>query len=223
MPPRFAKIKKINTTKIDKIARIAKSFFKNAVAGHDWFHVERVYNLAIKIGKIEKADFDLLKTAALLHDIARKYEDLGKVKCHGEGGAKIAKKILSDLRFSKEEIEKICYAIKAHRYKTQTKPITLEAKILQDADRLDALGAICISRVFSYGGEHLRPIYDPKIPPNPHYTSNAATSINHFFEKILKLKPETFNTKTGRKIAKDRYKYTQEFVERFLKEWKGKL
>ena len=209
--------------KINKIRDIAKTYFINPVAGHDWFHVERVYKLGIKIGKSEKANIDVLKVAVLLHDIARKDEDSGKIKCHAKEGSKMAKEILTAIGFPKAEIIKICYAIKVHRYQTQIKPTTLEGKILQDADRLDALGAICIGRIFSYGGEHLRPMYDPKIPPSPHYTSNAATSLNHFFEKILKLKPETFNTKSAKKIAEQRYNFTKKFVERFLKEWKGDI
>lgn len=205
--------------KIKKIEKIAKSYFKNPVAGHDWFHVERVYRMAIKIGKQEKANMEILKPAALLHDIARKKEDTGKIECHAKEGSKMARKILKELDFTSDKIEKIAYAINVHRYKLQLKPTTLEAQILQDVDRLDALGAICIGRIFTYGGEHKRPMYDPRIPPQPNYTSNAATSINHFFEKILKLKPETFNTKMTQKIAQQRYQFTKEFIERFLKEW----
>jgi len=210
-------------TKINEVKKIAKTYFKNPVSGHDWFHVERVYRIAVRIGKAEKADMTILKPAVLLHDIARKKEDLGKIKCHAQEGAKMAKKILSNLDYSKEKINQIAYAISVHRYKLQIKPKTLEAQILQDADRLDALGAINVGRVFSYGGEHRRPIYDPKIPPKPYYNSDATTSLNHFFEKILKLKPKTFNTKTGRQIAKERYQYSKNFVKRFLLEWRGKL
>lgn len=210
-------------TKIDKIKKIAKTYFVNAVAGHDWFHVERVYRSAVKIGKKEKANLKIIKPAALLHDIARKKEDLRKVDCHAEEGAKMAKKILTGLGYKESQIKKIAYAIESHRYRKQIKPKTLEAKILQDADRLDALGAISIGRIFSYGGEHQRPLYDPGKPPKTYYDSHAATSINHFFEKIFDLKPELFNTKTARLLAKERYSYTKQYVERFLKEWEGKL
>jgi uncharacterized protein len=138
-------------------------------------------------------------------------------------GANMARKILRNLNYSKEKIERIAYAIENHRYKKQAVPKSLEAKILQDADRLDAIGAVSIGRIFSYGGEHKRPMYDPKIPPKSYYDSNAATSINHFFEKNLLLEPDTFNTKMACQIAQERYKYTKNFVERFLKEWGGKL
>lgn len=210
-------------SELDQIAKISKKYFKNPVTGHDWFHVERVYQIAIKIGKDEKANIGILKPATLLHDIARKKEDMGKIKCHAQEGVKMARKILKNFNFPEEKIEKIAYVIKVHRYKQQIKPKTLEAQILQDADRLDSLGAINVGRIFSYGGEHKRPMHDPKIPPKSHYGSNSATSINHFFEKIFKLKPKTFNTKAGQQLALERYRYTKNFVKRFLQEWEGKL
>jgi len=213
----------LKMTKIDEVRKIAKTYFKKPVSGHDWFHIERVYQTAIEIGKVEEANMSILKPAALLHDIAKKKEDMGKTKCHAQEGAKMAKKILNDLGYPKEKIKQIAYAIKVHRYKRQIKPKTLEAQILQDADRIDVLGAIGVGRIFSYGGEHKRPMHNPKIPPQSYYDSNSATTVNHFFEKICKLKPDTFNTKTGRQIANERYKYSRNFVKRFLLEWKGKL
>lgn len=209
--------------KIKKIIQIAKNYFQNPIAGHDWFHVGRVYKNALKISKNENVDMDILEAAVFLHDIARKKEDAGKTECHAKEGAKMARKILSDLDFPKNKIDPVAYAIESHRYRSQVKPETLEAKILQDADRLDALGATSIGRIFSYGGAHNRPIYDPNLPPKSYYDSNAATSINHFFEKTFQLKPETFNTKTARKIAEEKYSYMKDFVERFLKEWQGEV
>lgn len=209
--------------KIKKIIQIAKSYFQNPVAGHDWFHVERVYKNAFKIGKNENADMDILEAAVFLHDIARKKEDMGKTECHAKEGAKMAKTILKSLDYREKDIEEISEAIKDHRYREQIKPKTQTGRILQDADRLDALGAVSIARIFSYGGEHKRPIYDPKIPPKSYYDSNAATSLNHFFEKIFHLKPAGFHTKLGQEIAKERYTYIQNFVKRFLKEWSGEL
>jgi uncharacterized protein len=206
----------------DKIIKIAKTYFVNPVAGHDWFHVERVYNLARKIGQAEKADMEILEPAALLHDIARKKEDSGKIECHAQEGAKMAKEILQKINYPENLIDQISYAISVHRYRLKINPETLEAKILQDADRLDALGAISIGRVFTYGGGHKLPMYDPDLPPKDYYNSNAATSLNNFFERVLPLKPETFKTETGKLIAKERYQYTKDFVERFLAEWEGK-
>ncbi len=193
-----------------------KPYFEK-YGGHDFTHTERVYRNAIKISKGENVDLDVVKAAALLHDIARNMEDTRKIKCHSEEGAKIAKKILKEINFPEEKIKKVVHAIKVHRYSKNK-----EAKIIQDADRLDALGAICIARVFRYGAKEGRLIYDPKIPPKQKYESNAETSINHFYEKILKIKPETFKIKKTREIAKERYAFVKEFVERFVKEWRGR-
>lgn len=208
---------------IEKIKTIARGYFKNAVAGHDWFHVERVYRLARIIGKAEKADMSIIEPAALLHDIARRKEDSQEVECHATEGAHMAAGILRKLGYPEEKIQKIAYCIDVHTYRKQIKPKFLEAQIMQDADRLDALGAIAIGRIFSYGGEHKRPMHNPKIKPAKHYVSNAATSINHFYEKILKMTPSSFNTKTARRIAKGRYAFVKEYVDRFLKEWDGKI
>lgn len=190
--------------------------------GHDFTHTERVYRNAIKISKEENVDLDVVKAAALLHDIARNMEDTGKIKCHAEEGAKIAKKILKEINFPKEKVEKVVHAIKVHRYSKNKKAEIKEGKIIQDADRLDALGAICIARVFRYGAKEGRPIYDPKIPPKQKYEDNAETSINHFYEKIFKIKPETFKTKKAKSIAKKRYNFVKNFVYQFIKEWKGR-
>lgn len=218
----FEKTKSL-VVSINRIKKIAKSYFKNPVAGHDWFHVERVYKLAVKIGKSERADMSILKPAVLLHDIARKKEDRGEIDCHAKEGAKMAIKILLRLNYPKKKAKQIAYVIEAHRFRQKMRSKTLEAGVLQDADRLDALGAVSIGRIFSYGGEHKRPMYDPKIPSKSFYDSNAATSINHFFEKIFHLQPKTFNTQTARQIAKERYKFSKKFVKRFLQEWQGEL
>jgi len=201
--------------------RIKNNFEKAGSHGFD--HTERVYNLAVKIGKDEEVDIDVIKAAALLHDIARQGEEDGKVKCHAEEGAKIAEEMLNKLDFPKDKIEKVTYAIKVHRYSKGIKPETKEAAVIQDADRLDALGAICIARVFSYGGKKGRPLYDTAIPPKKVYESDATTSINHFYEKILNIKPQTFNTRSAQEIAKERYQFVSEFVSRFIKEWNGAL
>jgi uncharacterized protein len=208
---------------IDEIRRIAEGYFDKSAAGHDWHHVERVYRMAVKIGKAEGADMSVLEPAALLHDIARRKEGEGAVECHAAEGARMARQILKEISYPDDKIEKIAYCIDVHRYRKQIKPTTLEAQALQDADRLDALGAICIGRCFTYGGAKGRPMYDPDIKPAEKYESKAATSMNHFFEKILKITPESFNTKTARGIAKERYAFVKGYVERFLKEWKGEI
>lgn len=211
-----------NDELFEKIKRRCEEFYKHS--HHDKFHVERVYNLALRIAKEEGPDIDLdvIKAAALLHDVARAMEDEGKIDDHAIEGAKIAAKILKEVGFPDAKIEKVAYCIMMHRFKNNLKPETLEAQILQDADRLDMLGAIGIARVFNRGGWNNTPIYDPSIPPKKEYDGKSLTSVNHIYEKILKIK-DTINTKTGKKIAEERHKFVQQYLERLLKEWKGEL
>ncbi|MGB9728706.1 MAG: HD domain-containing protein [Thermoprotei archaeon] len=211
-----------NDELFEKIKRKSEEFYK--YSHHDKFHVERVYNLALRIAKEEDSNVDLevIKAAALLHDIARAMEDEGKIDDHAIESAKIAKKILQEVGFPETKIEKVVYCIMMHRFRNDLKPESLEAQILQDADRLDMLGAIGIARVFSRGGWSNIPIYDPAVLPKKKYDGKSLTSVNHIYEKILKIK-DTINTKTGKKIAEERHKFVEEFLERLLKEWKGEL
>ena len=192
------------------------------VGGHEIHHTERVYNMAITLAKEESVDLDILRAAALLHDIARLKESNKEIECHAKGGSKIAEEILSEIDFPKEKIKEVVYAIKVHRNSHKINPKTKEAAILQDADRLDCLGAIIVGRVFSFDGKHGIPIHTPKIPPKEEYEPYGDSSgINHFYEKVFKLKPETFHTKKAKELAKKRYKFLKEFVEEFIKEWNG--
>ena len=134
----------------EKIREGSKGFFR--LSHHSKSHVERVYNLAVRIAKEEGADLDEVKAAALLHDVARAMEDEGRIDDHAIEGAKIARRVLEEVHFSKEKIDKVIYCIEAHRFKKGMKAESLEAKILQDADRLDILGAIGIATVFARGG-----------------------------------------------------------------------
>jgi len=213
--------KKMKNNFFIELKKKIKPYFEKH-GGHDFAHTERVYRNAIKISKGENIDLDVVKAAALLHDIAREMEDIGKIKCHAEEGAKIAKRILREINFPEEKIEKVVHAIKVHRHSKNKKAETKEAKIIQDADRLDALGAVCIARVFSYGAKKGRLIYDPKIKPKQKYEGDSETSINHFYEKIFKIKPETFKTKKARSMAEKRYKFVKNFVNQFIKEWEGR-
>jgi uncharacterized protein len=191
---------------------------------HAFDHTERVYNLALKIGKKEKADIEILKIAALLHDIARLKEDKNEVECHAEHGSIMAEKILKEMNFPDDKIEKVVHAIRVHRHSKGLKAETKEAEIIQDADRLDALGAITIARIFSTGGKINRPIHNPNMPftdTNKGY--NTHSTIHAIHEKIFKIKPETFNTPYAKKLAKGRYKFVEKFVKEFFKEWKGEL
>lgn len=193
---------------------------------HAFDHTERVCNLSLHLARGKKIDLDILKTAVLLHDIARKKQDEceGKI-CHAEEGAKIARKLLKELGFPEDKTEKVAHAIESHRQSRGSNPETEEAKILSDADKLDALGAITIGRMFSTGGKIDRPLYNPSISPKEKCKNKgySETTINGFYEKILKLKPDNFYTKEAQELAKGRYKFVEEFLSRFLKEWNGEL
>ena len=178
---------------------------------HEFSHTERVLKNSLIIASSEKCDLDVVKAAALLHDIARTKEDNGEIKCHAEEGAKEAAKILREIEFPKEKTEKVVISIKSHRLSKSIKPEIKEAQILQDADRLDSLGAILIARAFSSASIHNRPFYDPK--------GEKQSVISFIKERASKLKPEFFNTKKGREIAKERYTYSEEFIKEFIKEF----
>ncbi len=213
---------------------IKKSFFKelrekiqsNFEEGgsHAFDHTERVYNLSLKLSKNKKVDLDVIKASALLHDVARLKEDNNEIECHAEHGSKMAEEILKEMNFPEEKIKQVIYSIKVHRHSKKIEAETKEAEILQDADRLDALGAITIARMFSTGGKINRPLYKPDIPfGKVHKGYHSESTIHSFHAKILKITPETFNTKEAKEIAKERYQFVEEFLHQFLKEWNGEL
>lgn len=204
----------------EKIEKKSEGFFSHS--HHDKSHVERVYNLAVRLANEENADLDVVRAATLLHDIARAMEDEGKIADHATEGAKMARKILEEIDFPKEKVAKVIHCIEAHRFKKGMKAESLEAKILQDADRLDIIGAIGIARVFTRGGWGNKPIYDPTIPPKEKYDGKSLTSVNHIYEKILKVK-DTINTNTAKEIAEERHKFVEQFLERLLREWKAEI
>lgn len=193
---------------------------------HSFNHTQRVYNLSLKLAKEEKnVDLDIIKTSALLHDIARKEQDEVKGElCHAERGVEIAEEILKEMNFPKEKIKNVCHVIEVHRYSKALNAKIKEAQVIQDADRLDALGAITIARIFDYAARENRPMHNPLIKPKEYvHNSESKSSIIHFYEKILNIKPETFHTQKAKEIAKGRYEFVKEFVDRFIKEWEGEL
>ena len=195
---------------------IARKFYYGNFAAHSWDHIERVHKLGMKIAKNEKnVNYSVLNAALWLHDIARE-EESTKGICHAEAGSKIVVPILKKLNFKDSEIMAVSEAIAVHRFSKGKKARFIEAKILQDADRLDALGAVAISRIFSYGGHIGRPVYDK----NSFKNKSRDTGIGHFYEKQLKLKPSTFHTKTARKIATKRYSFIKLFLKNFKEEIK---
>lgn len=207
----------------DRLMEKVKPYFAET-SGHGFDHVMRVYRNALMISAGQLVDLDIVKAAVLLHDIARHKQDIGEVKCHAKAGAEMATLILAELDFPLAKILSVAYAIEVHRYSKGIDPETLEAKVLQDADRLDALGAICIARVFGYGAKKGRPMYDPNIQMSDKYDGTvSSTSFNHFHEKILKITPDTFKTEKAQMAAESRYQFILDFMDQFEAEYNGKL
>ena len=209
---------------IEHTIAYVKETLQNAEGGHDWFHIERVYKNSLNIAASEEADLLVVKLGALLHDIADS-------KFHGGddtvGPAK-AREFLETQKVSEEIIDHVVKIIENISFKggnVQQQFRSMELDIVQDADRLDALGAIGIARTFNYGGFKNRPLYDPEVKPNlnmgkEEYKDSMAPTINHFYEKLLLLK-DRMNTKTGKKIAEKRHAYMEGFLEQFYREWEG--
>lgn len=212
----------------DEIVVKTKMFVKekltNAEGGHDWFHTERVYNNAILISNKEQVDIFVVKLAALLHDIA----DSKFYNGDETVGPKMAVDFLESLQVETKVIDHVVKIIENISFKGGnflTSFSSLELEVVQDADRLDALGAIGIARAFNYGGFKNRKLYDPDIAPQlnmskEEYKKSTAPTINHFYEKLLLLK-DRMNTEAGKQIAEDRHSYMEGFLSQFLSEWKG--
>lgn len=207
---------------IDNAISFVKDFFENEFSGHDFYHTLRVYNLAANIAETENCDKELVYLGALLHDV----DDYKLVGKNAEPFAN-AKRFLNSQNYPEDRIEKICHIISQVSFKgkdTQT-PDTIEGMIVQDADRIDALGAIGIARTFAYGGNHNIPMHIPNMRFKENmtaeeYYNNVGTTINHFYEKLLKLK-DLMNTETAKNMAKHRHQYMETFLKEFYDEWDG--
>jgi uncharacterized protein len=215
----------MNTQQIIKnTEEFVKNTLKNAEGGHDWFHILRVRNNAKLISKNENVDEFVVELGALLHDIADSKFHNGDETV----GPKIAREFLESQQVDDSiiiHIENIISNISFKGGNFEQKFNSPELEVIQDADRLDAIGAIGIARTFNYGGFKNRPLYNPEIPPNLNQTKEAykkseAPTINHFYEKLLLLK-DRMNTVTGRKIAVDRHLYMEHFLAQFYDEWEG--
>lgn len=184
-----------------------KKGFLGEGTGHDYFHIERVVKTARKIATEENADLFLVELAAWLHDV-------GDYKLHNgiDKSSELISEFLSGLSIPQEIISKIIEIVSQVSFSKGNLAKSLEAQIVQDADRLDAIGAIGLARCFAYGGNKQREIYNPENPEE--------TSIQHFYDKLLKLK-DLMNTDSARKIAEERHQFLEEFLERFYDEWEG--
>ncbi len=193
---------------------VKKAYEKGGISSHDYLHILRVKRLAVEIGKRERADTFILEVAALLHDISLAFG--GEKSVHAEESAKIAEKLLKD-KIDDEKLEKIIDAIKNHSFSKGSTPKFLEGKILQDADRLDAIGAIGICRAIAYGTLKNRVLYNEMDPLAENREPNEDKyTIDHFFTKLLRI---DMNTKTAEEEAKKR----KEFMKRFLEELKREI
>jgi uncharacterized protein len=209
---------------IDRTADHVKTIMSGDGTGHDWWHVYRVWKTAQRIGQSENADPLVVELAALLHDIA-------DWKAHGGDtaiGPKTARAWLASLDLDAGTIDRVCQIVADISFKganVEQPTLSLEGQVVQDADRLDAIGAIGIARTFAYGGSKGRLIYDPACPPVEHHTAesyfnNSGATINHFYEKLLLLK-DRMNTPAGKAIAQQRHEFMEDYLRRFYEEWEG--
>lgn len=210
---------------IEDTIEFVKKELENAEGGHDWFHIERVYKNALLIASEEKVNSLIVALGALLHDIADSKFHNGDESI----GPRIAKEFLETRQLSEEIIAHVIQIIKNISFKGgnyNQEFHSKELEVVQDADRLDAIGAIGIARTFNYGGFKNRALYNPDTKPNltmtpSEYKASEAPTINHFYEKLLLLK-DRMNTDTGRRIALERHQYMEGFLKQFYAEWEGK-
>lgn len=214
----------INPDLIPKTILFVKEKLENAEGGHDWFHIERVYKNTLLIAKNEACNTAVVQLGALLHDIAdSKFHDGDETV-----GPRVAREFLESENVDEEIIEHVVNIIENISYKGGNfvkKFSSIELNVVQDADRLDAIGAIGIARTFNYGGFKNRTLYNPEIAPNSsmskeEYKNNDSPTLNHFYEKLLLLK-DKMNTETGKQIAQERHRYMEGFLSQFYAEWEG--
>jgi len=216
----------VNISEIESIRQTGdyvRKLFENEGTGHDWWHIHRVRNVALKIAETEGGNRFIIEMAALLHDV-----DDWKIN----DDTKVSRTVawLKNIKIPKHETERILEVIDQVSFKgagVKNSAVSIEAKIVQDADRLDAIGAIGIARTFAYGGSKGRPIYLPEIKPELHdsfesYKKTTAPTINHFYEKLLLLK-NRLNTATAIEIAENRHTFMEAFLQQFFMEWESAL
>lgn len=209
---------------ISETILFVKEKLKNAEGGHDWFHIERVYNNAMLITKEEQCNLTVVQLSALLHDIADSKFHNGDESL----GPKVAAEFLESRNVDRETIAHVVNIIENISFKGgnfEKQFSSRELDIVQDADRLDAIGAVGIARAFNYGGFKNRALYNPEIAPNllmskEEYKNSESPTLNHFYEKLLLLAAK-MNTQTGKKIAEGRHQYMETFLSQFYGEWNG--
>lgn len=211
---------------IEKTINFVKEKLKGAEAGHDWFHIERVWKLSKKISEKEGGNIEVIELSALLHDIADPKFHNGDETL----ATKISSEFLESIKVEEKIINQVLYIIENISFKNRGESHqnpSLGLQIVQDADRLDAIGAIGIARTFNFGGFKNNLMYHPEIQPKlnmskEEYKKSNGTTINHFYEKLLLLK-DLMNTKTAKKIASERHDFMLKFLDEFYKEWKVEI
>ncbi|MEC3877629.1 HD domain-containing protein [Chryseobacterium salviniae] len=207
---------------IENTVEFVKEKLKGAEAGHDWYHIERVWKLSKKIAETEECNIEVVELAALLHDIADPKFHNGDETL----ALKVSREFLENQHASEDIIEKVVFIIRNISFKNRAEApekLPVELKIVQDADRIDAIGAIGIARTFNFGGFKNNLMYDPESKPKlnmfkEEYKKSDGTTINHFYEKLLLLK-DLMNTKKGKEMAAQRHNFMLQFLDQFYKEW----
>ena len=207
---------------IDRTVDYVRQKMSGDSSGHDWWHIDRVWRTARMLAEAEGANVEIVELAALLHDIA----DWKFAGGDEDAGPRAARDWLSSQQADESTIEHVCEIIATLSFKgagVRTPMRTLEGQCVQDADRLDAIGAVGIARCFAFGGAKGRLMHDPEISPEMHqsfaaYKKNAGPSVNHFYEKLLLLK-DRINTATARRLAEERHRFMEQFLAQFFKEW----
>ena len=204
------------------VEQTARRYFQGARGSHNWEHTLRVLRLCERIGTVEGVDMDVLQVAAYLHDIGRSYQDDSKgAVCHAEKGAHLAGPIVEQLALTKDQKENILHCIRSHRYRGNHEPCTAEARVLFDADKLDAIGAVGVARAFLFAGEVGARLHagDTNVEKTEPYTIDD-TGYREFKVKLCKIKDRIL-TREGQKLAVDRHRTMVEFFNRFLEEYEG--
>lgn len=207
---------------VQQVISAIKEQFEGDASGHDWYHIERVLNVSRYLQSKEGGDLEIIELAALLHDISDHKFNGGKL----DEGGRVAFDLLTSFGYPKERAELVRYIVDNVSYKgveTEVEMKTLEGQIVQDADRLDAIGAIGVGRTFAYGGHKGQPMHDPLLVPKLHhsfedYAKSKGTTINHFYEKLLLL-ASRLNTQTACEMGEKRHQLMVDFLDSFLSEW----
>lgn len=201
---------------VTDVRAVARTYFEDASPAHDWRHVRRVGRLASRLAEgRDDVDERVLDLAVWLHDIGRSREAAGRIDDHAAWGAREARDICSS--YPDETIEAVCHCIRSHRYSTDIEPETIEAKLLSDADNLDAIGAIGLARAFTHGGEFGQPIHPTSSDRNP---DTPGTSLEHVESKLLSLRDRLY-TDAGRRVAAERHAFVESYLAQLDRELAG--